>query len=138
MNPYLKFVFDFVRVTDEAKTISLGSALAPIRPRIAADAPKVLFFAPHPDDETIGGGLALRLLREARWNVINVAVTQGSKKERQSERLAELKHACNYIGFGLLQTGPFGLENVTTKTRDNDHAHWSQMVKVIADILRTQ
>jgi LmbE family N-acetylglucosaminyl deacetylase len=37
-----------------------------------------LIFSPHPDDECIIGGLALRLLREAKWNVINVAVTLGS------------------------------------------------------------
>jgi hypothetical protein len=34
------------------------------------------------------GGLAVRLRREARMEVINVAVTQGSRKDRQAERFA--------------------------------------------------
>jgi N-acetylglucosamine malate deacetylase 1 len=135
MNPYLKFVTEHARVVNEAKSAALGGFPPAARPPIAPDAPKVLFFAPHPDDETIIGGLALRLLREAKWNVINIAVTQGSKKERQAERLVELKAACHYIGFGLQQTAPNGLEKVTPKTRDGDKALWASMVKVIADIL---
>jgi LmbE family N-acetylglucosaminyl deacetylase len=105
------------------------------RPQIAPDAPRALFFAPHPDDETISGGLALRLYREAKMNVINVAVTQGSKKERQAERLVELQNACNYLGFGLQTTAPNGLERVTAQTRQNDPSYWAGMVKGIAEIL---
>ena len=33
-------------------------------PEMADDAPRVLIFAPHPDDECIIGGLALRLMRD--------------------------------------------------------------------------
>jgi N-acetylglucosamine malate deacetylase 1 len=135
MNPYLKFVSDLARLTAEAKSFPLGEFAQCRRPQITADAPKVLFFAPHPDDETIQGGLALRLLREAKWNVVDVAVTQGSKKERQAERLTELQAACDYLGFGLVQTAPNGLEKVSSKTRENDKALWTQMVKIIANIL---
>jgi len=135
MNPYFDFVSELAKATTKAKTSPLGGFPSCPKPTVAADAPKVLFFAPHPDDETIAGGLALRLLREAKWNVLNVAVTQGSKKERQAGRLEELKNACAYLGFGLIQTAPNGLEKVTPKTREADKALWSQMVKVIADIL---
>ena len=135
MNPYIQFVTDAARLVSEAKKFPLGGFPPATRPDIAADAPKVLFFAPHPDDETIVGGLALRLLREAKMNVINVAVTQGSKKERQAERLVELQNACRYIGFGVETTGPNGLERVTAKNRASDTQHWNSMVKVIADIL---
>src|SRR5437867_2114280 len=100
MNPYKQFVSDFARLVNEGKSWPLGNLEPPPRPAIAADAPKALFFAPHPDDECIVGGLALRLMREARMNVINVAVTQGSKKERQAERYRELEGACRYLGFG--------------------------------------
>jgi len=68
-------------------------------------------------------------------NVLNVAVTQGSKKERQAERLHELKGACNYIGFGLVTTGPNGLEGINPKTRTQDSGRWSASVKVILEIL---
>ena len=54
------------------------------------DAPRTLIFSPHPDDEVIIGALPLRLLRELKMNVINVAVTQGSHKARQPERWKEL------------------------------------------------
>jgi len=94
-----------------------------------------LIFSPHPDDEVIVGGLALRLLREAKWNVINVAVTQGSKKERQAERLRELKNCCDCIGFGLMQTAPGGLEKVNPNARAQEPAHWTRSVKAIAEIL---
>src|SRR2546427_3782086 len=97
MNPYKTFVSDFARLIKEGKSYPLGGFSPAPRPAIAKDAPKALFFSPHPDDECISGGLALRLLREARMNVFNVAVTQGSKKERQAERYRELESACRYI-----------------------------------------
>ena len=56
-------------------------------------------------------------------NLLNVAVTQGSKEERQAERLRELQAACQYIGFGLIPTGPNGLEMINPKTRQQDTAH---------------
>ena len=102
----------------QGKAFPLGGFPRCPRPQPAPDAPKALIFSPHPDDEVIIGALPLRLLREARWNVINVAVTQGSRKERQAERLAELKACCDCIGFGLAQTAPNGLEQVNAKTRE--------------------
>src|SRR5580765_5490765 len=109
MNPYEKFVSEFSRLVREGKSLPLGG-FEPARPArpTSSDAPKALFFAPHPDDECIQAGVALRILREAGMNVSNVAVTQGSKKERQAERLKELKAARKYIGFGLITTGPNG------------------------------
>jgi hypothetical protein len=79
--------------------------------------------------------MALRILREAKMNLINVAVTQGSKNERQAERLAELRNACNYLGYGLQTTAPNGLEKVTARTRQSEPQLWADMVKVVADIL---
>lgn len=135
MKTYLDFVNEQANSVREAKQIKLGGVSPLVRPEIKPDAPNVLFFAPHPDDESIAGGLALRLLREAKWNVVNVAVTQGSNKERQAPRLAELKDACNYIGFGLEQTAPNGLEKVTPATRANDQKVWNSMVQVINALL---
>jgi len=135
MNPYQDFVSEYARFAKDGKTYPLGSFPTLPRPQIAPDAPKVLIFSPHPDDEVIIGGLALRLLREAKWNVINVAVTQGSNPARQVERLQELKKCCDCVGFGLVQTAPNGLEKVNVKTREREPAHWTQSVRVIADIL---
>ncbi len=138
MNPYLNFVSALAKTTNAAKSFSLGGFPPCPKPALTADAPKALFFAPHPDDETIQGGLALRLLREAKWNIVNVAVTQGSKQERQAARLVELKGACDFLGFGLMQTAPKGLEKVTSQTRNQDKTLWSGMVKVIAQLLLDQ
>jgi LmbE family N-acetylglucosaminyl deacetylase len=137
MNSYKNFVSDSVRLLKEGRAFPLGTFPPAPRPQIAKDAPNALFFAPHPDDETIVGALALRIFREARMNLINVAVTQGSKKERQAGRLVELQAACNYLGYGLVTTGPNGLERVNPKTREQDKVHWSACIKVIADILST-
>jgi LmbE family N-acetylglucosaminyl deacetylase len=136
MNPYNHFVSDYVRLVQEGKSYPLGGFAPAPKPALGPDAPKALFFSPHPDDECISGGIALRLLREAKMNVLNVAVTQGSKKERQAERLEELKGACNYIGFGLVTTGPSGLEGIHPRTRTQDPGHWWPNVGVIIGILQ--
>jgi N-acetylglucosamine malate deacetylase 1 len=135
MNPYQQFVTASVRLVKEARSFPLGGFPPAPRPSLAPDAPKALFFAPHPDDETIVGALALRIFREAKMNLINVAVTQGSKRERQAARLVELQNACNYLGYGVETTGPHGLEKVTPKTRQHEPQLWAGMVRVITDIL---
>lgn len=135
MNPYPNFVAEYARLARAGKDYPLGGFPPCARPVIAPDAPNVLIFSPHPDDEVIIGGLALRLLREARWRVSNVAVTLGSKRERQNERLAELQACCACIGFELIQTSPNGLEKVNPKTRAQEPELWSRSVQVIAEVL---
>lgn len=136
MNPYQQFVETYARLANEGKDWPLGGFPHLPRPEIAPEAPTALIFSPHPDDEVIIGGLGLRLMRECGWRVINVAVTQGSKKERQAERWRELKQCCECIGFGLEATGPCGLERVHLKTRQQDQPYWSGMVHVIASLLK--
>src|SRR5882724_1950788 len=136
MNPYHGLVAEYARLARESKFYPKGEFPPVRRSRQTPDNVKALFFAPHPDDESIIGGLALRLMREAGMNVINVAVTQGSKKERQAERLRELRGACEYIGFGLITTGPDGLERISPKSREGDPAYWSACVRMIAEILQ--
>jgi N-acetylglucosamine malate deacetylase 1 len=132
MNPYREFVSSFARLVAGGKSLPLGQIpRQPISPP-APDAPIALIFSPHPDDECIIGGLALRLMREAKMRVINVAVTQGSHKDRQAGRLQELKNACGWIGFDLEQTAPNGLEKINPKTRTDDPQHWATAVKAIA------
>jgi LmbE family N-acetylglucosaminyl deacetylase len=135
VNPYTRFVSDYARLVQDAKSFPLGGFPPAARPTLPPDAPKALFFAPHPDDECIAGGLALRLMREAPMNLINVAVTQGSKRERQAERFRELQSACDYLGFGLRSTGPNSLEKINPKSREQDREHWAKCVNIIVDIL---
>jgi LmbE family N-acetylglucosaminyl deacetylase len=132
MNPYQPFVAAFARLITDGKSLPLGGIPAHNKPVANATAPVALIFSPHPDDECIIGGFALRLMREAGMRVINVAVTQGSKRERRAERLQELKNACAWIGFGLEETAPDGLEKINPKTRAGDPHHWADAVKIIA------
>jgi len=116
--------------------LPLGEEAPPKHTPLPSNAPKVLIFSPHPDDEVIIGGLPLRLRREAGMNVINVAVTQGSNKARQVERWKELAACCNYIGFGLVATRENGLEGVNIKTRAQEPQQWREKVERIAALLR--
>jgi LmbE family N-acetylglucosaminyl deacetylase len=138
MNPYLQFVSEFTQFIGKGKTQSLGGITPDARTVTAVDAPIALIFSPHPDDECIIGALALRLLREARVKVVNVAVTLGSKKERRAERLAEVEDACRYLGFDLIKTRPNGLENINVKGREQEPALWNESVQLIMRILKEQ
>jgi N-acetylglucosamine malate deacetylase 1 len=62
----------------------------------------VMILSPHPDDESITGSLALRLALENNAHLINVAVTLGSNKDRQAERLHELTEACQLLEMELI------------------------------------
>ena len=134
MNPIQKYVSDHARLLQRGRQLSLKKLKRPVRRKLAPDAPKVLIFSPHPDDECITGGLALRLLHEAKWNVVNVAVTFGSKRERRAVRLRELKNACASLGFGLVVPGR-GFERINPETRKRNRSHWQAAVRTIARIL---
>lgn len=135
MNPYATMVAKHARNLREGREWPVGCFPMPARPSPQPGVPRVLIFSPHPDDECIVGGLALRLQREAGWRVVNVAVTQGSKAARQAARLAELRAACTYLGFDLVTLGESGLNQVTPKARTDDPATWRIKVKSIADVL---
>jgi LmbE family N-acetylglucosaminyl deacetylase len=129
-------VAETARLVQEARALPLGGFAPLPRPALVdADAPRVLIFAPHPDDECVTGALALRLLRERGMRVIDVAVTQGSAPQRRGQRLEELVNACGFLGFELLTTGPAGLERINPATRAQDRAHWQAAVATIAEIL---
>jgi len=134
-NPYQAFVDGFGRLLTEGEGFGSAGLAKPNRPSVAADAPTALIFAPHPDDEVIIGGLPLRLLRELKINVANVAVTLGSLVDRRAERWQELKNCCDYIGFGLVAPGAMGLEGINPVTREHDPQRWSASVKAIAGLL---
>jgi LmbE family N-acetylglucosaminyl deacetylase len=135
MNRYKYMVRAYARLLEESKRFPLGEGEAPPPRDFVGKAGKALFFAPHPDDECISGGLALRLMREAGVKLVNVAVTQGSKRERQADRWRELEKACKYLDFDLIATGPNGLEKINAKTREQDRQHWENCVRIIAGLL---
>ena len=135
-HPYHRWVRNLLKAQARGAALPLGGLKPLRRPKLKKRAPKVFIFSPHPDDECIIGGLALRLLREKKMEVLNIAVTQGSRKDRQAGRWDELSQACAFLGFGLLATGPCGLEGINLKTRSGQPEAWAAAVKVIADLLR--
>ncbi len=135
-NPFRKFVSEHARLFQGGKKLPLGRAPNfPRHPKLPDKAPIALVFSPHPDDESIAGGLALRLLREAKWNVVNVAVTLGSKRERRSARLRELQVACGLLGFGLAVAD---WEDINPVARRKRRAIWRAAVRTVAEILAEQ
>ncbi|HEY1789274.1 MAG TPA: PIG-L family deacetylase [Verrucomicrobiae bacterium] len=132
MNPYQKFVSAFIQLATDGKSLPLGEIPPRPTPPPQLDAPVALIFSPHPDDECIIGGLALRLMREKKFRIVNVAVTLGSNKERRAARLVELKNACHWIGFELAETG---LEKITPAERTKEPDVWAAAVTTIARLL---
>ena len=136
MTPYHEYVSALAGLVREGKSLPLGGFPTPSHPAPAPDAPVALIFSPHPDDECIIGAMALRLRRESGFRVVNVAVTQGSNKARQGPRWEELRAACDYIGFELVETIRGGLEKIGPTARQADPPAWQAAVEVIARILR--
>lgn len=134
-NPYVRIVAEWARLQQEAKSLPLGAFDPAPRSASGVNAPVLLLFSPHPDDEVIVGGLALRLLLEAHWRIVNVPVTLGSSLARRRDRHAELVGACRYIGFELLEAAPSGLDRVNLRTRSDDPLHWAENVRRIAEIV---
>lgn len=135
MKDYKEYVDAYVKLLEDGKHIPLGGFDIPDRAGAGEDADNVLVFSPHPDDECIVGALALRLSKQPGIRVVNVAVTQGSKKERQAARFEELREACAYLGFGLVQTVEGGLEKINLAGRDSNPKAWSDAVSIIRKIL---
>ena len=134
-HPYQQFVSDFVHLQESARRMPLGALPPAPVPRLTDNAPRVLLFAPHPDDESLVGGLALRLRREMRYRVTVVAVTQGSRVDRQAARLQEMLGACHFLGFELISTPPDGLTGINPRSRSAHPGAWAEAVGIIREIL---
>jgi len=134
-HPYHAFVNDFVHGLSKACKFRQGGFPPAPCPPLALDTPKTMVFSPHPDDESIIGALPLRLRREAGHQVLVVAVTQGSKPERQAERLVEMQGACGFLGFDLLTTQENGLSGISPKARQADPAAWEDAAAIVAQLI---
>ena len=134
-HPYTSFVSNFEHLLQEARTLPEGGFEAE-RPELPAGAPGVLVFSPHPDDESIVGALPLRLLREGKYRVAVVAVTQGSNAGRQAARLEEMRGACGFLGMELITTAPGGLANINPRSRQALPEAWAGAVATVAALLQ--
>jgi len=98
---------------------------------LCPDAGTLLLCSPHPDDELLTGALALRLMKEKRCRVINLAFSLGSDPNSKSRRFAELQDACSVVDFEWrLAKQPLGFDNIRPQAQE-DHAEWQAMVEMI-------
>lgn len=134
-NPYLAFAQSFARLLEGGRELPLGGFLPIRQPVPSATAPVAMVFAPHPDDECIVGALPLRLRRELGHRIVAVAVTQGSRPDRQEARLGEMREACAYLGFELEATCEGGLKGLHPDRRNPVDMTWEAAVAIIAGLL---
>jgi LmbE family N-acetylglucosaminyl deacetylase len=138
MKTHGDFVSAWADLIARAKALPLGQAPFPTRAPAAPAAPKALLFSPHPDDEVVVGGLAYRLQRQSGWEVVNVAVTQGSNPARRAARWEELERCCRYLGFRLVPTRPGGLEGINRSTPSHQPKLWTTAVERVVEILQAE
>jgi len=137
-DPYLDFVAGFALRLQQGRRLPAPPPAAPPPPPVAADAPVCLLFSPHPDDEAIGGALAWRLRQEARWRVVNVAVTLGSHVQRRAERWQELAHSCARLGFECVSASGEsvqGLQDIGPSCASARPQHWASCVARVLALL---
>jgi len=136
-HPYHAFIDAIAAAQDLGKKLPSGG-FKPVAVASSPSAPRVLIFAPHPDDECIIGALPLRLLRELKAHVGVVAVTQGSNVARQAGRLEELRGACSFLGWDLITTKEGGLMKITPAGREKEGTLWAESVAIIRAILERE
>ena len=117
MNPDHNFISSFARLFETGRSLPLGGSPPHNQSKPPANAPVIQTFSPRPDDECLIGGFARCLMREVLMRVVNIAVTQGSNKDRQQPRLQVVKNACGQSGFEAVQMATRGLEEINSKTR---------------------
>src|SRR5437899_4971070 len=100
---WLGFVESLVSSLKRACGVALGPAKysTPKSERRGRRRVTVLICSPHPDDEALVGGFALRALRECNARVVNCAITLGADPMRKKGRLNELRASCAVLGFEL-------------------------------------
>lgn len=105
--------------------------------KYAKASPKALVFAPHPDDESMVGALALRFMRECGFEIKDVAVTLGSNKARRAGRLAELTKCCKRLSWGLIVCGNCnGFDNIRPDSRGTPA--WNKAAREVAKIIKDE
>jgi len=115
--PYEAFVRRLDALLRRGAALPRGTGRPPRLKAPKPGAPTALILAPHPDDECIVGALPRRLQRQRGWRVAVVPVTLGSRPERRAARLDELRGACGYLGWDVLESGERGLAAILRRER---------------------
>jgi N-acetylglucosamine malate deacetylase 1 len=135
---WMRFIEGVLGAIDAGRTIPLGPAASPLelpaRFPERTSAARVMFCAPHPDDESLSGAFALRLRLEAGARVTDVAVTLGSDPTQKARRKAELESACRALGFRLaFPPGyPLGFDGIYPGAKHENPPRWSEQVEALS------
>ncbi|MEJ0062424.1 MAG: PIG-L family deacetylase [Alphaproteobacteria bacterium] len=113
----------------------LGMKGQPSLPNVSGAGGTCAIFAPHPDDESITTGLALRLRREAGMKVVNIPVTLGSNTGRREERKQELQKACELLGFEIVEPAAQCFDQVKPDTKTAQPIFWDGMAAKLGALL---
>jgi LmbE family N-acetylglucosaminyl deacetylase len=140
---WLRFVQGTIKAMEAGRKIPIGPSpkrlVAPARPVRGGQTLKVMFCAPHPDDECLLGALPLRLRLDAGARVTNCAITLGSNLEERPRRLRELESACLALGFALIVPNrPLGFDRVNLDNRNNKPEEWQAKVEVLRKIFEQE
>lgn len=148
---WYRYVEGVLRAVDAGRNLPLGPSssplVAPVVPASSKGLSKVLFCAPHPDDESLSGALPLRLRLETGAQVTNVAITLGADVEQRARRRRELESACRVLGFELLVpadpsarlgAAPSGFENINPANRRTRPDEWAAKVEGLCEIFDRQ
>jgi len=133
---WLGYLTGLLQHVQSGRKIPLGPSEP--SPQLATKIPAVLkplriaYCAPHPDDESLSGALALRLQLETGARVTVVAITLGRDEGQRQRRLRELESACSALGFDLVvPNAPHSMEEVTLPSRQNRRALWLRHRKML-------
>ena len=91
------------------------SVLPPLQDRVTGSLSRILIIAPHPDDECLMAGLALRAKRELGAEVAVLPFSFGSATQRRLPREIELTRALAVLGFDLWNPRPPGTHEELTE-----------------------
>jgi len=132
---YLSFVERINQLNIDAEKISSTPDRC-YAPLIKPDAKNILIFSPHPDDESITGALALRLRKEANFQIINIPVTLGSDPHERPRRRQELEAACAVLDFSINDISESGLINITPAHRTASPLEWQSLVEITQGVIK--
>lgn len=140
---WLQFVQANIQAVEDGKAIPLGPSAKLLKaPAVKAGkgrALRVVICSPHPDDESLVSGLALRLHRECGARVTNCAITLGSDLTQRPRRRRELKASCAALGFHLtVANPPWGFDDVHLDNRENNPEEWAEKVRVLSAVMEKE